>query len=266
MTLLDSNEAQIAVLLSAERLTALNHLTGSQSTAIALHQETLNLGASLMNVTATIEIALRNSVYENLSNHFNVRDWLHQKTKVVPLEKSERDKVAGALVSARRAKYSKMTQAEKIILDQSAYPAGRPANTSHSRRVRARQLHIPLTDGSVIPELTLNFWKRLFGSDYDQFLWRTTLKRVFPNKKISRATVAKNLEVIYQSRNRLAHHEPVLHKRYDDTMESIQFIAENLGIPNSRPDSALAQLIIEDVAEVSSKAVALHFRLQSFKT
>jgi hypothetical protein len=68
--------ASVIRLLSPERLHALTTLTGSDDAAIELHQETLRLGSSLMHVTATVEIALRNSVCENLSHHFGVPNWL----------------------------------------------------------------------------------------------------------------------------------------------------------------------------------------------
>ena len=63
-------------LISPERLGKLTALTGSPEQAIELHQETLRLGAALMNVTASVEIALRNAICENLSHHFGVANWL----------------------------------------------------------------------------------------------------------------------------------------------------------------------------------------------
>jgi hypothetical protein len=51
MAIVSTDEAAVTLLLSSERLGALTQLTGSVQTAIELHQETLRLGASLMNVT-----------------------------------------------------------------------------------------------------------------------------------------------------------------------------------------------------------------------
>ncbi|MFY8153163.1 MAG: hypothetical protein ACOVOI_13855, partial [Hyphomicrobiales bacterium] len=62
MALEDSDIAAIAVLLSPERLAALTALTGSTRMAVELHQATLSLNAELMNVIASIELALRNTV------------------------------------------------------------------------------------------------------------------------------------------------------------------------------------------------------------
>ena len=68
--------AEIGLLLSAERLAALTQLTGSAREAIALHQQTLSVGTSLMTVMAVVEIALRNSICEHLSAHFKAAGWL----------------------------------------------------------------------------------------------------------------------------------------------------------------------------------------------
>lgn len=257
---------QLTLMISSERLAALVALTGSTDTAIELHQETLRLGASLMNVTATVEIALRNAICENLTQHFAVQNWLLQPPVWFQWRKPERENATKALDSARRAEYSKLTQAEKAALELVAYPHGRPPNTSHLKRAKDRRTHIPVSSGKVIAELTFYFWKRLYSPDYEQTLWRTSLKRTFPDKSLSRATVAARLEQIYQTRNRLAHHEPVLHKRFTDTIAAIEFVTQHL--ETARPSSAtpLAKLVGDDVAEVTAKAAAFHARLNSFRT
>lgn len=257
--------SDLTVLLSADRLASLRALTGSVETAIELHQATLQLGSSLMNVTATIEIALRNTVAENLSHYFGVPNWLQQPPVAFRWKEPERNKIEAAVDSAKRAEYAKLSQAQKAQLDALAYPQGRPANTSHLRRAKDRRKHINVTEGKVIAELTLYFWKRLYGPEYDQTLWRTTLKRTFPDKKLSRATIATQLEQLYQSRNRLAHHEPVLHRRFADTMTAIEFITQRLGVTRLSPDSPLATILADDIVEVNAREAALRARLDAFR-
>lgn len=257
--------AALTPMISLERLDKLMVLTGSAQMAIELHQQTLQLGASLMNVTATIEIALRNSVCENLRHHFAVPNWLQQPPITFQWRKTEMDNIAKALDSARRAEYSKLTQAGKAALETLAYPRGRPPATSHLKRAKDRRKHIVVSEGKVIAELTMYFWKRLYGPDYDQTLWRTSLKRTFPHKRLSRAEVAIYLEQIYQSRNRLAHHEPVLHKRFADTMTAIDFVIQHLETAPPSTTTPLANLLAGDIADVNAKAVALHARLNSFR-
>ena len=136
---LSANDAgAITIMLSAERLQALTNLTGSPQTAIDLHQETLHVGASLMTVIATIEIALRNTVCENLTQHFGVPNWLLQPPVPFQWRHPEQKKVAAALDSARRAEYSKLSQEQKHALDVPAYPRGRPPSKSHLDRAKDR--------------------------------------------------------------------------------------------------------------------------------
>lgn len=264
MALTPAQIGTLTRLISPERLGKLTSLTGSPEQAIELHQETLRLGAALMNVTASVEIALRNAICENLSHHFAVANWLIQPPVPFQWLAEDQKKITTALQSARRAAYSKLTQAQKGALDALAYPNGRPAGTSHLKRVQDRRKHIQVTDGKVIAELTLYFWKRLYGPEYEQSLWRTTIKRTFPNKTLTRARVAEQLEHIYQSRNRLAHHEPVVHGRFNDTIAAIDFVIQNLGVRTADQNSALAMLLATDIADVRAKASALHARLAAF--
>ena len=105
--------------------------------------------------------------------------------------------------------------------------------TPHVVRVQRRQDKISVTDGQMISELALGFWKGLYGQKYQHTLRVPTLKRTIPNRKISRSEVASRLETIYQSRNRLAHHEPVLDKRFGDTVGAVEFVIRELG---TRPE------------------------------
>ncbi len=261
----DTDVISIMVLLSPERLAALTQLTGSERTAIELHQEALRIGTNLMNVIAYVELALRNTVSENLTAFFGTSSWLTHPPAPFQWRPSDNSKIGTALANARRAEYAKMSQAEKAALDAQAFPHGRPPNISHLQRARNRQQQIMVSEGKVIAEMTFHFWKRIYSSDYEQILWRTTLKRTFPNKNINRAQVAKNFEHIYQARNRLAHHEPVLYKRFLNTITAIEFVIQNLGVVSSRPDTPLAKLISSDLEQVSTSAQALHERLDSFR-
>ena len=159
-----------------------------------------------------------------------------------------------------------MSQSQKAALDIVAYPNGRPASTSHLARAKDRRRQIAVSEGKVVAELTLYFWKRLYGPEYDQSLWRTTLKRTFPQKKLKRAEIAVHLEQIYQSRNRLAHHEPVLHRRFDDTMSAIEFIILNLEDFSGSGGTPLARLLEGDLAETRVRAAELHRLLNAYRS
>ena len=261
----EHDTATIARFLSHERLSTLVALTGSTADAIDLHQETLRVGAGLINVIGTVEIAVRNSVSENLAHHFGVARWLTQTPVQFKWRDIERKKIEHALDSARRAEYSKLSQAQKAQLDALAYPQGRPPQTSHLKRAKDRRRRIEVSEGQVIAELTMYFWKRLYGPEYDQSLWRETLKRTFPYKKLTRADIAIQLERIYQARNRLAHHEPVLHKRFADTVAAIRFVVERLDTPSPSQDTPLANLVNVDLVDVGQRAANLHARLETYR-
>ena len=257
--------AALAVMLSPPRLSNLEQLSGSTATAIELHQETLRLGSALMTVIGTLEIALRNHVCENLAGYFGQPWWMTNPPHPFQWREMEKKKIAQALDNARRSEYAKLTQSEKAHLDTLAFPNGRPSGMLHRNKVKARRDHIQVSEGKVVAEITFHFWKRIYSPDYDHSLWRTTLKKTFPNRKLKRAEIADKLEHVYQARNRLAHHEPVLHRRFDDTVAAIQFISERLGELKPGPHAPLAKLIAPDLDRVISKAAKLHARLDAYR-
>jgi hypothetical protein len=65
---------------------------------------------------------------------------------------------------------------------------------------------------------------------------------LFPNKRINRPEIADNLEAIYQTRNRIAHHEPVLGDRLMRVAKAIDFIVLNFGSKEPNEDAILARL------------------------
>jgi hypothetical protein len=265
---IDFNQAETSLLvglLSHERLHGLLQLTGSEAAAIDLHQQTLGVSGDLMRMIATTEIALRNAIALNLGRHFGVPNWLQQPPVSFQWRDMERKKIVLAVDSAKRAEYSKYTQAQKASLDLGAYPNGRPPHVSHLQRAKARRNLIGVTEGKVIAELTFHFWKRLFSSEYEQTLWRPSLKRVFPKKTLKRAHVAAQLEIIYQARNRLAHHEPVLHKRFRATVDAVSFVAGELGAVTGTA-SPLAKLLETDIARAEASEAALSIRLDAFRS
>lgn len=266
MPIQEEDIAELTALLSPERLGALAKLTGNLRAAIDLHQETLRLGAALMSVTATIEIAMRNAICENLGDYFGTPGWLVRPPAPFRWKEPEEKKIVGALDSARRAEYSKLAQAQKHALDDLAFPSGRPMHLSHLKRAKGRREEIHVSDGKIIAELTFYIWKRLCGPDYEHSLWKPSLKKTFPYKKVRRADVADNLEILYQSRNRLAHHEPVLHKRFVDTITAIRFVAEHLKANPPSAETPLARLVAEDLTALQTRANALHARLDSYRT
>lgn len=66
------------------------------------------------------------------------------------------------------------------------------------------------TEGRVVAELTMGFWRLLFSKSYESTLWTPCLRHAFPNQEPrTRALVYDRLDGLNTLRNRIAHHEPI---------------------------------------------------------
>lgn len=259
----EENLAAITLLLSSERLSTFLSLAGSARSAVALHQQTLQLAGMLMSVTAVVEIALRNTICDHLTKHFGTEDWLRKPPALFAWREQERTRIGEAVASAQRAAYAKLNTAQKHALDLRLFRHGVPAHFNHEQHVKARQRSIAIPNGQVIAQLTLFFWKRLFSTEYEHSLWRPVLKRVFPDKALRRADVAAQLERIYQTRNRIAHHEPVYGYRLRDATAAIAFVVTRLGWPQASELTPLAQLLNNERRLLAEQVGALQMQIDA---
>jgi hypothetical protein len=257
MTIEDTK--RIGVSLSLERLNKLIAITGDEAVAVSIHQDTLGLNSQLMKIVATIEIALRNNIYNNIADYFGVDNWLQQPPVALTLVDGDRKKIVLALDSAKRSEYAKKSQAEKAVLKAAVFPKGKPPNIKPFKFVQKKRENIPVSDGKVIAELTFAFWKRLYSPEYEYQLWRTTLKRTFPNKKLKRSDVSAQLEIVYQMRNRLAHHEPVFGDRFRKLISAIKFVLLELDSKGQATPRALEKLLAADI----EYAIQLHTKMEA---
>lgn len=179
--------------ISEERLRKYISLSNTPATAVILHNQTLRLGASIMSMIAMIELALRNATNETCIRHFQSDSWLTNATISSKLSESEQSHIGKARKQAQRAIYAKKSFKEKATLDDVAFPNGVPHNLSERRLKASRIETIPVTHGQIIAQTTIAFWKRLYSADYENLLWKPCLKRVFPDKKIKRNEISKNL-------------------------------------------------------------------------
>lgn len=220
---------EIEDFISAERLQTYQNHTDQEKKAIALHNHTLQLGTSLMAMIALLELSLRNITNQILIDDFGDNEWLLPGHEALPLKSFEKKAISSAYSNARKAAYSKLTYQEKVALDARAYPDGIPENTKHSTIAKKRQALFEPSHGQVIAQTTFSFWKRLYSGDYAATLWKPSLKKVFPNKRLKRSEISGALEIIYATRNRVAHHEPVYGQRLERTMAAINFIRLSIG-------------------------------------
>jgi hypothetical protein len=75
-------------------------------------------------------------------------------------------------------------------------------------RARLRPLNRD-TRHQIVAGLSFGFWSGMLGRRYED-LWRSAIRRAFPNSTGARKQVATELEAIRKFRNRLAHHDSTL--------------------------------------------------------
>ena len=263
---------ELKILLSEARLKRFISLTGSDEKAIEFHQESLEIGASLMGIIATLEIALRNTITRNLDCYFDNNDWLQPdfnqqefKWQRFKWQKTECKQIKRAISHSKRGKYAKLSNPEKNALDRNIWPNGRPPNITHYKRSKERQDSLTINKDDLIASLTLHFWKRLYGGTYNHTLWQTSLRQTFPNKKLKRVDVASQLECLYKSRNRLAHHEPVEENRFKEAIEAFNFIVCHLNNPRDECDTLLASLLADDIEKIHTRGKEFQKKLAYYE-
>lgn len=83
--------------------------------------------------------------------------------------------------------------------------------------------------GRVVAALPFGFWKGLFGGRYEE-LWRQELRHAFPNAK-ERKSITTSIEPVGRFRNRLAHHDSILHQdiamRHQEMLTIAEYIDED---------------------------------------
>lgn len=87
------------------------------------------------------------------------------------------------------------------------------------------------TPGRMVASLTFGYWTAMLGKEYEN-LWQTTLKDIArreDGKGLRRKDFTKSLGAIRTLRNRLAHHETVLHwdlpKHYGNILQLITWLS-----------------------------------------
>lgn len=250
----------MARLISTERLVAFARISGTERGALVLHDQTIRIASALMPVLCLFEIGLRNAICESLISSFSEPNWLIRPSSPFSWRASESKKLADAVRQARLASYAKLSHSEKVQLDAKRLSHGLPQKRQHHQ---ARQHAIDVTHGQLVSQLTLFFWKRLFSADYEDSLWKRSLRGLFPEKTIRRSAVARRLELIYKARNRIAHHEPVYGVRLDELIAAIDFLVVRLDNRDVNRTSPLAELTFvhrENLKSVASEASASFLR------
>ncbi|MCB1216569.1 Abi family protein [bacterium] len=166
--------AELLRAVSINRLEPYVSICGDARRGLSVYLWNVSLCEAMYPALHCCEIALRNSMYETLSEHFGNRDWIFDRRYLV---KRDGDTIAG--VMRRLEDYGK-----------------------------------PLTPDNVMAELTLGFWSTMLSASYDARYWRSPglLRRLFPNAPRSELNIARlhrQLNHLRNFRNRIFHQEPV---------------------------------------------------------
>jgi hypothetical protein len=91
------------------------------------------------------------------------------------------------------------------------------AETRRLDEVKIRQSQLrginPVPTDPIVADLSSGFWAALLTAKYDvPFVWRYNLPRIFPNEAgITRHAASEICDNLVDLRNRIAHHEAILH-------------------------------------------------------
>lgn len=146
---------------------------GNPAGAFQLYTLNAQLSEALYIPLQALELSLRNRIHEAMSLQFGDR-WLMDDSR--HLHEKQKQKVRRALA--------------EIALNRK-----------------------PPTPEQILSALSFGFWTALLGKDHEA-LWRTALYTIArkPNgKRVSRKNLSGPLTTIRKLRNRIAHHEPILH-------------------------------------------------------
>lgn len=178
--------------ISRDRLDAFKQDGVSDKIAIARYLFNIEICKSLYPLINIFEVTLRNSIDESLTNFCGTQKW----ETLLQLNKNETQAINTALQSLSRKKKS-------------------------------------LSHGRLIAELNMGFWTALLGNRYSQFSFQyAIIKGAFKNCPKSQRNQKKLhllLDDIRHTRNRIAHHERIIHwkdlqKKHSDLLNLIKFL------------------------------------------
>jgi len=199
---------------SADRLNKYRLMVGDGelTTAIKLHQLDTSLTAELTIPLRVLELTLRGAIHVALSEARQTKFWFNDPG-----------------FEWREPELKKVEHAVK--------------RAGHYGRAK-------VLPSDVIVQLYLGFWSRCFASTYENDLWYPHLKHLFPDRRIGRQQVNDCLERLVRTRNRVAHHEPILPGLAIEACGHIRFILRNLNAHSNPSEVPTTLKILQPSFEV----------------
>jgi hypothetical protein len=114
--------------------------------------------------------------------------------------------------------------------DEPEFQKGRQPEQLAKAKAELAEDRKPIEPGRLVAALTFGYWTGFFGGAYEDF-WRRTLHRIATRPgggNLSRKDFSKPLTPIRILRNRIAHHEPILHWNLPEHYARILHLTECL--------------------------------------
>jgi hypothetical protein len=162
---------QIIANIGRERLTQYLQSTLDDRSALALYQVNGQLSKHIHELIGGFEIALRNSISQSLSGHYQRDDWYRARNFVMQLAQERRQNI-------REVR-------NRLKMDRREERPGR-----------------------IIAGLTFHFWVSMHENKYRDITWTPHLHKIWPRGE-SLKVIHKDLLKVRDLRNRIAHHEPI---------------------------------------------------------
>jgi hypothetical protein len=188
---------QLRQTLAPERIEAYGSSKDEPQLIFARYLLNMALCESLYSPLQFAEIALRNSIHKQLSEHLGTADWYRTTKTLTPWQHRKIDEAIESLES--RAK--------------------------------------PVTTGRVVAELTFGFWTGFFNkTQAKNAISQKLVAEVFPNlprRERTLKAINRRWIQIRDLRNRIFHHERILHwkdldQQHQELLEAIHWISPEL--------------------------------------
>lgn len=192
-----SNYDQLKQTLAPERIEAYGTSRDSPEIILARYLLNMALCESLYSPLQFAEIALRNSIHQQLSSHHGTTEWYRLQEGLTPWQQK---RVTESISSLQ----------------------------SHSK---------PITAGRIVAELTFGFWTGFFNKTQAQTsLSQSLVTGVFanlPRRQRTLKTINNRWNRIRDLRNRIFHHERIIHwkdldQQHTNLVEAIHWISPEL--------------------------------------
>ena len=129
-------------------------------------------------------------------------------------------------VTLRNAVHDRMTERYGLAW----YDLNHLFGSEHSAIVEAKNYLIRrgeiATPGKVVAEVSFRFWVGLFARKYHS-LWKSDLGRLF-SPRLTQSELHNDLDRLRTLRNRIAHHEPLIHRNLMNDFQRIASITTAL--------------------------------------